>query len=120
MYVAQLHFTQTLTAKIAGELGVLCNKDFGLKYIAVCFFLCLNSLECKAESIGYMSIELLYDSKSVDECKFLGDMIGSKTNVSLSSHEGEAIVLGLLNGWRHEAYLSGANVLNILTGRPRV
>ncbi|WP_045857980.1 hypothetical protein [Teredinibacter purpureus] len=60
-----------------------------------------------------MSIELLYDSKSVDECKFLGDMIGSKTNVSLSSHEGEAIVLGLLNGWRHEAYLSGANVLNI-------
>ena len=32
MYVAQLHFTQTLTAKIAGELGVTCSRNSEIEH----------------------------------------------------------------------------------------
>ncbi len=40
MYVAQLHFTQTLTAKIAGELGVKFMKPI---VTIILFFTCANA-----------------------------------------------------------------------------
>jgi hypothetical protein len=55
VYVAQLHFTQTLTAKIAGELGVSFPKGIKklmlLRYIYA-LILSMLSLTIKAEEIS--------------------------------------------------------------------
>jgi hypothetical protein len=80
-------------------------------FIAVLFI--ASSFSCEASELEYESVVMVYDSVNLEKCKLVAEITGSEVNKSLSSFNEEPIVLGLKNGWRYEAFLLGANLVNV-------
>ena len=79
--------------------------------IAVLFV--VSSFSSEASELKYESVVMVYDSVNLDKCRLIAEITGSQVNKSLSSFNEEPIVLGFKNGWRYEAFLLDANLVNV-------
>jgi hypothetical protein len=71
----------------------------------------LLSCTCWADVDDYSHVELVRDPSKIEGCRSLGIMDEAMAREVHSQANGEPILLGVINGWRYQTYLSGGNVL---------